>query len=626
MSRIQRIGSTIAFCVFSTPAWPLLAAAPEVGANTSGKPGTPASQSVEQWAASAATAFKAGQYEASLEQYRAADAASTRADEHAALRMNIGACLVELGRFEDAKQMFLSAAELDPSVAQKAQINAALVAVELDQLDEAERLILSAAPSTEPLLSRAGDLRAIIAEKRVRTRRAELRASIDTATQAIRSGHWTRAEAALIKAQQRFDVAEPSERIDVLHSLGTVQITLGRLQRAKVTLRAALELAPNDADIRYALARAHEASDEVSEARAEYRHALQLGLPEPNASSARRNIEGQDPLGSSEWFGWIAASGGYDSNPRQSGAATETTLGRRGRGGSAYGRAAAELGRTQRVHDNISLRLRYAGDWLGLQKKAVQDLSLQSHGGFFGVQWAATERLILGAETGASILYIGLSPISQFTWDFGASARARYLASHVRTWRVSFDARKITGATGWEFLSGTRLEAEMTHGWTYSSLALRLGMRARWWSMGTRTTTVDSTVIPACANVCDGSDYRIPLSYTGVGPIASARVTLLDSLYLATLLQFDWRRYADESYIVGVDASRKRRIDQRYTLGVDLQWALDKDEHFMIVPSYALLVSSSNIALSSADTSHAFDYDDRSFVQHFIEFGVEASF
>jgi Tfp pilus assembly protein PilF len=540
--------------------------------------------------------------------------------------MNMGACLVELGRLPEAKEMFLSAAELEPSVSRKARLNAALVAVELRQLDEAERLASAAEPLSEDLASRAQEIRSRISEKRGGLKREELLAFIAAATEAVRAGDWTRAEKSLSEAQSRFDVAEAKERVDVLHSLGSAQIELGQLERAKATLNSALELAPNDADVRYALARAYQAADETNEARLEYRHALQLGLAEPNASSARRNIEELDPLGNSDWFAWLSASGGYDSNPRQSGAATETTLGRRGRGGSAYGRLAAEFGRTQRVHENVSLRLRYAGDWLGLQKKTVQDLSLQSHGVFFGAQWAPTERLILGAEVGPSILYIGLKPVSQFTWDLGGSLKLRYLASNVRTWRLSFDARKITGASGWEFLSGTRLDAELTHGWAYSLVNFRLGMRARHLSIGTRTTTVDAAAIPACTNVCDGADYLIPLSYTGVGPIASARVTLLDSLYLATVLQYDWRRYSDESYIVGVDASRKRRVDQRYTVGVDLQWALDSAEHFMVVPSYALLVSSSNVAQSSTVPSHSYDYDDRSFVQHFIELGVEASF
>jgi hypothetical protein len=90
--------------------------------------------------------------------------------------------------------------------------------------------------------------------------------------------------------------------------------------------------------------------------------------------------------------------------------------------------------------------------------------------------------------------------------------------------------------------------------------------------------------------------------------------------------QLDWRQYRDDSYIVGVEASRKRRRDQRYDFGADLRWSLDEHEHFVLTPSYALLVSKSNVAQSTTDHEHWFDYDDRAFTQHFLELGVEASF
>jgi hypothetical protein len=322
----------------------------------------------------------------------------------------------------------------------------------------------------------------------------------------------------------------------------------------------------------------------------------------------------------------LSAAAGYDSNPRQSGAATETTLGSRGRGGSGYGRVAAELGRSQRIHERVSLGLRYAGEWLGMQKKTVQELSLQNHGGFVGAQWAPTDRLVLGFELGPSVTYVGLSDVSPYTWDIMGSVKARYRASDVRTWRANLELRHITGATEWEFLSGTRLDAELSHSWRYQPFDLRVGLRGRSLSIGTRVTTVDATVITACAGVCDAAEYQIPLSYLGLGPIATARLALARQLHLAAFGQIDWRSYRDESYIVGVEESRKRRVDVRYNLGVDLRWALDSHEHFVITPSYAMLVSTSNVAQSTTEEAHLYDYDDRSFVQHFVELGVESNF
>jgi tetratricopeptide (TPR) repeat protein len=585
-----------------------------------------AAESVEQLAARAATAFRAGQFESALADYRRAIGLVSRPEDVATLQMNIGACLVELKRFEQAKTEFLSAAAAAPALAQKARLSAAMVAVELERSDEAEALLDAASPFDEALSPRAQDLKQRIAEKRGAQQREELEANLAAAAAAITAGDWPKAQIALLAAQKQIDLANASERVDILHGLGTVELALDRPNEAKTTLTAALQIVPSDPEIHFALGRVHQALGENAEARAEYRKALELGLKEPQAQSARDRVAAIDPLGPSEWFGWLTLAGGYDSNPRQSGAATETTLGRRGRGGSGYGRIAAELGRTQRISEGISLRLRYAGEWLGLQKRLVQDLSLQNHGVFGGIQWAPANRLTIGLEVGPSFTYIGLGSVSPFTWDFLGSAKLRYRASEVRQWRLAFDLRKITGLSGWEFLGGSRLDAELAHQWSYAAGHLRVGLRGRHLSIGTRSTTVDAAYLPACNGLCDGATYTIPLSYTGFGPVASARIDLASMLHLVASTQLDWRRYRDESQIVGIEQSRKRREDLRWTAGVDLEFALDENEHFMIVPSYAVLVSSSNVALSTSDPAHAFDYDDRSFNQHFLELGLEASF
>jgi tetratricopeptide (TPR) repeat protein len=583
-------------------------------------------KSVEQLAAKAATAFRAGEFEAAILDYRRAIALASRSEDVATLRMNVGACLVELKRFEEAKVEFLKIAETSPPLATKARLSAALVAVELGQLDEAESLLEAAAPIDDALSPRAEDIKERIRMRRTPEGRDSLDANLTAAATAIDQGNWSAAEVALRAARNQFEQAKPHERVDILHSLATVELALNRPEEAKATLVEANALAPHDPEIHYTLGRAHQALSESAEARSEYKKAIELGLKDPQAQSAKHRLEALDPLGPSEWFGWLSLAEGYDNNPRQSGTATETTLGRRGRGGSTYGRIGAELGRTQRLSDQFSLRFKYAGEWLGLQKKSVQDLSLQNHGVYGGVQWAPTDKLTLGLEVGPSVTYVGLSSITPFSWDLLGSFKLRYRASEIRSLRVGFDARKVTGQSGWEFLGGTRLDAEISHQWSYTIGSFRLGLRGRHLAIGSRTTTVDATYLPACTGICDGATYYIPLSYSGFGPIASGRLDLASTVHLVGSSQLDWRRYRDESYIAGVAESVKRRNDLRFSAGLDLQLGLDQDEHFLIVPSYAILVSSSNMALSTTDPSHSFDYDDRSFVQHFVELGVELSF
>jgi Flp pilus assembly protein TadD len=588
---------------------------------------TVATQSaVESLATKAAAAFRAGEFGSAIDDYRRAIALVSRAEDAAALHMNIGACLVELRRFEEAKNEFLEAGRLDPNSKQKANLNAALVALELGHVDEAQSLLDGVAPIDASLSSRAKRIRERIESSREATRRAALEANLSAAASAINAGDWAKAEAELQAARKRFELANARERVDILHSMGTVQLALHRPSDAEVTLREAISLAPGDPELHFALGRAQQALEEATEARAEYRRALALGLRDPEARSAKERLSALDPLPPSEWFGWFNLAGGYDSNPRQSGAATETTLGRRGRGGSAFGRAGVEFGRNQRVAEQLGLRLRYSGEWLGLQKRLVQDLSLQNHGLFAGAQWAPTERLTLHLEVGPSITYIGLDSLTPFTWDLVASLKLRYRASKIRTWRLGFDASQIKGFSDWEFLSGTKYDAELAHQWKHSLGDIRIGLRGRLLSIGTRTTVVDAAYLPACAGICDGSSYQIPLSYTGFGPTASARVDLGEPLRLVASTQLDWRRYRDESYIEGLERSRKRREDLRWSGALSLEFAFDEQEHLMLVPSYAVLVSSSNMAQSSTDMNHAFDYDDRTFVQHLLEIGIEASF
>lgn len=612
--------------VWSTAVTPALATANQ------DKPAAPpaladnGAESIEKVAASAAAAFRDGQFELSLKRYQRAISLGAVREDEATLRMNIGACLIELERLEAAKTEFLKAVALDPSIATKARLSAALVAVELGQVTEAEKLLEVASPIDASLLPRAQDIKTRIAERRSASQREALLSLMTTAARDMTSHNWSNAETALLAARQKFDVAEPHERIDVLLSLGSVQLSLEHAKDARLTLTDAIQLAPKDPEIHYALGRALQALGEAAEARRELRVALELGLREPQAQGAKDRILMLDPLGPSEWFGWLSLGAGYDSNPRQSGVATETTLGRRGRGGSAYGRVAVEFGRLQRLSDTVSLRARYSGEWLGLEKRQVRELSLQNHGGFAGLHWATTEKLTLGLEIGPSVTYIGISPVTSFTWDFAASFQARYRASEVRTWKLSVDARKITGLSGWEFLGGTRLDGELSHTWRYRPLNFRLGLRGRHLTIGSRTSFVDASVMPACATLCDGADYFIPLSYSGFGPIASTRINVFSSLYVVGMTQLDWRRYRDESYIVGVAESRKRRQDLRWSAGLDVQWAVDEGEHLLIVPSYAILTSSSNIAQSTSDPAHAFDYDDRSFTQHFLELGLEGNF
>ena len=54
--------------------------------------------------------------------------------------------------------------------------------------------------------------------------------------------------------------------------------------------------------------------------------------------------------------------------------------------------------------------------------------------------------------------------------------------------------------------------------------------------------------------------------------------------------------------------------------------ALDQAHQFLVVMSYDVISSDSNMAHDPNDPDHAYDYDDRSYVQHLVEVGLEVHF
>jgi Flp pilus assembly protein TadD len=585
-----------------------------------------AAASAVRLAGAAAAAYRAGKFELALSTYRRALPLATSPEDAATLRMNVAACLIELRRLDEASLEFLDVAKSVPSFAQKARLNAALIALELGDVAAAESLLAAASPVAPALVARAADVRRRIAEARDAERPGTLRAHVAAAAVAIKQENWDLAESKLLEAKRLLEHAPTRDRVDVLLGLATVQLAREHPHAAQATLTLAVVEAPNDPEIHYALARAYQALGDAAEARVEYRKALELSLGEPQASLASSQLKALDALAPSSWFAWLLFAGGFDSNPGQSGAAQETALGRREHGGSGYARIATELGRKQRVTTDWWWRARYQGEWLGLGKPSVQDLSLQNHGLWAGLKWTPTDTITWELETGPNATFVGLGSVRPFAWDWAGSLKLRYVPSRGRAWRIGMEVRGIRGLSDWKYLSGTRVDSELSHLWSGTLGNLHLGLHARLLTIGTRRINVDAALIPACINRCDGANYEIPLSYFGVGPVASARAHLVRSLSVVGVTQLDWRRYRDESYIVGIQASRKRRVDRRFNIAAELQWALDAREQVLLVPSYTLLVSGSNVAQTGGDPAHAFDYDDRRFIQHFVELGVEGSF
>ncbi len=602
----------------------LLVGSGAYAAPTDAESETPVVPSISDVAREAAEAFRAERFVDSLALYERALLLASSPEQKAQLGMNRAACLIELGRFGEAEQELSRAAMLDPAQSSRARLNIAALMLEQSRLDEAARTLLMAEPVPEELRTRHDRLREQLAEAQNVKRAARIAAQMELARLAILGHDFKRTEALLGALLPELRPEERAVRIEVLHGLGVAALEQNHVEEAQRILREALAIAPDDADLNYALARVEEALMSDRAARASYRRAIEFGLLEPQAENARDRIRRLDPLPSTGWSGWVGMAGGYDSNPRQSGALTETSLGRRGRGGTPTARVATELVGTVRLSEQVSVEAGYTGEFLALTNRFVQDLSVNEHAGFVGLGWALSDRSVVYLEAGPRWTLLGLSEIEPFTWELFSVMRFYHQLTRMRSLRLSVGVAQTTGATGWQFLGGTRLDTELAHAWHTERFDLRLALRSRYLGIGTRSVVVDTAVLPACLGLCEGAAYDIPLAYLGVGPGAFARLALGDRVDVETYVALDYRQYLEQSGIAGVPESEKRRLDLRLTFGASVPIHLSRN--LALVPSYDVLLSASNMAQDPDDPEHAFDYDDRGFVQHLAELGASLEF
>ena len=93
-------------------------------------------------------------------------------------------------------------------------------------------------------------------------------------------------------------------------------------------------------------------------------------------------------------------------------------------------------------------------------------------------------------------------------------------------------------------------------------------------------------------------------------------------LSLGVSLDVEARWYLSESYWSGPLLANALADDQRYRLGARGEYRLLRAPQIELLVDYSLLVSRSNMAFDASDPEHAFDYDDRNFVQQLFELGT----
>lgn len=574
----------------------------------------------------ASTLYREGSFEQALALFDAALALTNDPIERATLEFNAGSCLFELGRHAEAQSRFMRAAKLDPASSDTANLQAAASAFKQGDSTEARRL-LNAMDAKDPnIAAQKARLLAAINARNPSEKRGAFSAQLASAEKAVAQGDATRSLAQVRGLLKYEPVMTDVERADVHQSIATLLMQLGRYDEALRELDVAEKYAPDDAEIHLARARAAEQQGNVALAQTSYERSLTLGIDRDGKAEAEAALEALRPLPRVGWHGFLSLGGGYDTNPRQSGTASVVNAGNRARGGSFYTTAMADFGYTGALGADARWRAFYFGDWLGLTKRSVRDVTLQTHGLGLRFDYAPTPRLTLRGTLASSMSWSGQSPIEPFVFEIMSGLRANYQTIGTGFARLNLEARYLNGASNWEFLSGARLDAELSHGWLWDSLNLRAGIRGRYNDIGTRSTLVAASDFQTCGARCNGATYVIPLAYAGTGPFVTASASPGADIWLIGYASYDYRRYTADSEITGVTESSKRRIDHRTTLEVSVDVPLAFNGHLRVVPSYTFLLSRSNVALDSTDPAHRFDYDNRDFTQHLVELSLEARF
>ncbi len=577
----------------------------------------------------ALTHFKAGKYEPALAEFERALRTAPATADRATLEFNAAACLYELARYPEAEARFVRAAELDPKLAPLALLNAGVSALEAGRTTAAETYLRTAPPGDTEAEARRSELTQKLTATRDAALRAERSALVSEGAAALEQKQFALARTKLEQALRRAPDLSDEERADLHFGIGTAAAGLGDLEAARQHFETAADLAPSDPDASYQAARVADQQGELNAAEARYEASLGRGLVGPEAVAARARLEQLSPLPPSGWSGWVGVSGGYDTNPDQSGVADTTGVsgGRQTRGSPFVG-LGAEIEPQTTLTRSWSAGAFYSLYALALLDSPVQDLSVQGHEAGPRVYWTPTRSVRMRFTASAGLYLAGLREIEPFVWDVTDETRVDlFLGSILRT-RVEVELRRSQGLAGYGYLTGLRTDLRLSEQLRLDPLRIELGVRYRINDIGTQSEPVSNSDFSpggqpgGPTDPQDGTQvdtYVIPLAYTAPMVFANLDLDLTSRWALGLSAQLERRSY-EASHIESatLPENRKERRDTRLGGGLSSESALDEDAHWLFVVTYDVLSSQSNMGVDQ------YDYEDRNYVQQIVEVGLEA--
>jgi tetratricopeptide (TPR) repeat protein len=531
--------------------------------------------------------FRAGRPAEALEALDAAGQAQD-APERATWSFNRAACLYALGRFDEAEQAFLVAAE-DESLARVAWANAGFAALDSGSPERAAQWAERARPgASERELALVEELLSEVA--RVQG------SSEDKGSEAYRQGLVSFDAGRLEEARAHFlEAAKQS-----------LSPGRARLMAGASAYRSGDRAVARD-DVTAALALSLDAQDQQT-AR-DYLDRLSFGL---RASGRGRAVS-------------IGASTGYDSNvlqvgvaPRDARAGTET--------GSLFAEAGLGLVTRHRLSDTLFAELAYGGSQRVYTLDSARDYSLQLHRVLAAVELEATRRLRLGASAGGDVFFTGLSDFRGLQASASAAAWVALDESEVTSTRLDASiARKAGLISEFSYLAGRRLDATLSQEFRFQPLAATAWYRYREDRIGTLVQTTSGQA-PGVSQ-----EYVIPFAWRGHAIGVSARLELGDWVEASLSAAVEWRDYLRESFLriqsvdgTGEERGRRRREDVRFVLGPSVSARLTKQLQLSL--RYDFLRSESNMDTRLQDepgacvapeyVCHIYDYTNGNYQKH----------
>lgn len=602
---------------------------PSTAAPTSGRPRA-ATRAFRGELAEALEHHAAGRFAEALAAFRRALAVAPPNADRASLEFNIAACNFELGAFREAEAGFERVAQIAPDTHGTALLQAGWAALAAGD-DRAALAHLEAAARGQVEDGARLELEQAIGAASAARESAELTSEIEAAVRAYETGDRKRAHELVLSARAHEDSGTARSRAALAYLEALLARDEGDDEAARRALTRSVQEDPSDASARVLLAELALARGDRADAERQYRASLDGDLSPRDAVSVREALAALYGLPPRGLDAWASLGAGYDSNATLSGSSEAIGYAGSTRHGSPF--TAPAWGAEQRWTSGESSRIGayYAGDWLLLTDDTAADASLMTHEAGLRHYLAPSAATELRLSAGAGPTFSGLS-LSPFSLD--ALLRARFAVSHTEHWRthVLGELRPSIGLAGQDYLGGLR--AELGAGERFRSGRWSAGGSVAWRRSGIGTWSLPiEQPVPGCIVGCQLARYQIPLGYSGPILDADVNVALGPHLELGTWLKYEHRTYLDESRIEGEDVpafvqrlSRKRREDDRYTLGARARYRLGERPELGAWLQYALRVSRSNVAFGSAGLDHAFDYDDRNFNQHVIELGLDARY